>query len=49
MPHGAIGFEEAFIGIEVLRRAAGIEVFGIDAHKGDKLLNDFVEGFVAPR
>jgi hypothetical protein len=45
---GAMGFEETFIGIEVLRTEAGIEVFGIDAEKSDKLFHHLIKGFVAP-
>ncbi len=38
MPHGAVGFEQTFIRLEVFRAKAGIEVVGILPNKGDKAL-----------
>src|SRR5215217_2066983 len=49
MPHRALGFEQTFVRVEVFRGKAGIEVFRMGAKKGDEVLQDVVEGFIAPR
>src|SRR5215510_12663478 len=49
MPHRALGFEQTFVRVEIFRGKAGIEVFRIGAQKGDEVLQDVIEGFIAPR
>src|SRR4029434_1815043 len=49
MPHRALGFEQTFVRVEVFRGKAGIESFRIGAQKGDEVLQDVIEGFIAPR
>jgi hypothetical protein len=46
---GTLGFEQTLVRIEVFRGKAGIEGFSIVAKKGDKVLHDVVEVFIAPR
>jgi hypothetical protein len=49
MPHRALGFEQTFVRVEIFRGKAGIEIFRIGAKKGDEVLQDGIEGFLAPR
>jgi hypothetical protein len=48
MPHRALGFEQTFVCREVLRGQARIEGFGILAKQGDAIVQNVVEGFLAP-
>ncbi len=49
MPYGTLGFEQTFVRVEVLQGKTGIEVFTILTNKGDEVLHNVIERFIASR